>query len=134
LTWPAPKHAWPKSALCWSPATPPIGIDAPSRLASVRPYGWLDGCTAGSSGRGIASAASSSSLHAPAWMSKSSVREALLASVACTALPRVAASPPPVSIQISQLSTVPKASSPRSAAARAPATLSSSQASLVPEK
>jgi hypothetical protein len=54
------------------------------------------------------------------------VREALVASVACTA--------PPVSRQIRKLSIVPARSSPRSARARAPFTLSSSQAILVPEK
>ena len=78
---------------------------------------------------------SSSSSQSPARMSKSSVRDALLASVAWTALaPASPADAPPVSSHISQLSTVPKASSPRSAAARAPGTWSSSQASLVPEK
>ena len=59
-------------------------------------------------------------------MSKSRVRLALVASVACTR--------PPVSRQSSQVSTVPKASRPAAAAARAPGTLSSSQASLVAEK
>jgi hypothetical protein len=27
---PASKQAWPKSALCWSPAMPAIGIGAPN--------------------------------------------------------------------------------------------------------
>ena len=59
-------------------------------------------------------------------MLKSSVREALLASVTWAS--------PPVRRQASQVSMVPKASSPRSARARAPGTVSRSQASLVPEK
>ena len=74
----------------------------------------------------MASASSSSSLHALRRMSNSIVREALLTSVACTA--------PPVSFHSSQLSTVPKANSPRSAASRAPSTWSSNQRSLVPLK
>ena len=54
------------------------------------------------------------------------VRDALVASVACTA--------PPVSRHSKKLSTVPNASRPASAAARAPSTWSSSQAILVAEK
>ena len=53
----------------------------------------------------------------------SSVRDALVTSVACTA--------PPVSFQRSAESTVPNASSPRSARSRAPFTLSSIQRTLV---
>ncbi|HET9591944.1 MAG TPA: FGGY-family carbohydrate kinase [Solirubrobacterales bacterium] len=34
---PGAKHAWPKSAACWSPATPAIGIGRPNRLGSVSP-------------------------------------------------------------------------------------------------
>jgi hypothetical protein len=59
-------------------------------------------------------------------MLNSMVREALVASVACTL--------PPVSRHSRKESMVPNASSPRSAASLAPATLSSSHATLVPEK
>ena len=32
---PGLKHAWPKSAACWSPAQPAIGMGAPKRSRSV---------------------------------------------------------------------------------------------------
>ena len=64
--------------------------------------------------------------QAPRPISNSSVRDALVASVAWTL--------PPVSRQSRNESTVPKASRPCSAAARAPITLSSSQPILVAEK
>ena len=67
-----------------------------------------------------------SSSQVPVFRLKSSVREALLGSVACTR--------PPVNCHSNQLSTVPKANSPRSARNRAPGTWSSNHASLVPEK
>ena len=86
----------------------------------------LDGTTSGSTEGGIRSSASSSSSQSWVCRLNSSVREALLASVACTR--------PPVRFQTSQLSIVPKASSPFSARARAPGTLSSSHSSLVPAK
>ncbi len=59
-------------------------------------------------------------------MSYSRVREALVASVACTL--------PPVSFQITQVSIVPASSSPLAAASRAPGTWDNSHASFVPEK
>ncbi len=59
-------------------------------------------------------------------MSSSSVRAALVASVACSL--------PPVSRHSRKLSIVPNASLPCSAAARAPSTWSSSQAIFVAEK
>jgi hypothetical protein len=34
---PAVKQAWPNKALCWSPATPPIVIAAPSNSGRVSP-------------------------------------------------------------------------------------------------
>ena len=74
----------------------------------------------------MASSSRSSSSQACSWMLNISVREALVASVACTR--------PPLSFHNSQQSMVPKASSPRPARSRAPSMLSSSQASLVPEK
>ena len=59
-------------------------------------------------------------------MSKSIVREALVASVACTR--------PPVKRQSRKVSMVPKANSPFSAAARAPVTLSRIHWIFVAEK
>jgi hypothetical protein len=59
-------------------------------------------------------------------MLNSMVREALVASVACTL--------PPVSRHSRKQSIVPNASLPSSAASRAPATWSSSHATFVPEK
>jgi hypothetical protein len=54
------------------------------------------------------------------------VRDALLASVACTR--------PAVSLKISQLSTVPRHTSPASARARNPSVWSSSHSTLLAEK
>ena len=90
------------------------------------PKTCAEGCTSGSIARGTRSRRSSSASQSLVWMLKSSVRDALDASVTCVRLP--------VSCQMSQVSTVPKASSPRSARARAPGILSSSQAILVPLK
>ena len=111
---PGVKQAWPTVAACWSPAMPRMGIGAPRQL----------GLGDAEVGGAVAHLGQQRARHAeeveqlvvprPVWMSKSSVREALVASVACTR--------PPVSRQSRKLSTVPKASSPRSARARAPAT------------
>src|SRR5215470_16561629 len=73
---PALWHACPKSAACWSPAIPAIGIAASRRLASVSATTPLDGRTSGSTALGTRKSASSSSSHAPRAISKSSVREA----------------------------------------------------------
>ena len=32
---PGVKHAWPKTAACWSPASPAIGIFAPNQWSSL---------------------------------------------------------------------------------------------------
>ena len=37
LAMPSRKQAWPKSAACWSPATPAMGTEAPSKDACVSP-------------------------------------------------------------------------------------------------
>ena len=71
-------------------------------------------------------ARTSSSSHCWRWMSNSSVRDAFVASVACTL--------PPVSFQSSHVSIVPASSSPRSARTRAPSTLSRIHAIFVAEK
>ncbi|MCY1550365.1 hypothetical protein D9M68_866170 [compost metagenome] len=123
---PAVKQAWPKRALCWSPATPPISSGAPSHSVFISPKCALDGRASGIRLFGMSSRASSSSSHSRLCTLNSMVRDALLTSVTCRS--------PPVSCQINQLSTVPKASSPRSACARAPGTLSRIHLSLVPEK
>ena len=121
---PGARHACPNSAACWSPAIPAIGTSRPPICAC--PQTPDDGTTAGNIARGMSSSARSSSSHSPVWMSNSSVRLALLASVQWTR--------PPVKCQISHESTVPNASSPRCALARAPSTWSSSQRTFVPEK
>ena len=116
----------PKSADCWSPATPAIGIAAPSTSASVAPKSPLESRTSGSIARGTPSASSRNGSQSPSWMSKSSVRDAFDGSVANTR--------PPVSFQISHVSTVPKQSSPASARACAPSTASRMKRTFVPEK
>ena len=111
---PARKHAWPKSALCWSPATPPIGDRRAEQVgASCWPKTWLDGCTSGSTARGTSSAASSSSLQAPSRHVEEQRARGVARRRWRGPRRRVAAVAPPVSSHISQLSTVPKASSPR---------------------
>ena len=122
MAWPGASAAWPNSAACWSPAMPQIGTPH----SAAWPKRPAEGRTSGSRLRGMSKVASSSSHQSPRWMSYSSVRDALLGSVACTC--------PPVSCHSSQLSTVPKASSPRAARCPAPGTWSSSQRSLVAEK
>ena len=124
---PGVKQAWPMVAACWSPATPRIGIARAEdrRLGRCRSRA-LQSRTSGSIERGTLKSFSRSSSQAPLAMSYSSVREALVASVACTL--------PPVSRQSRKVSTVPKARWPASASARAPSTWSSSQAILVAEK
>ena len=103
-----------------------MGMAAPNRLSSVVPKSSAQSLTSGSSAAGTSNRASNSSSQRFLAMSNSSVRPALVASVACTL--------PPVSRQMRKLSTVPKASSPFSARLRAPLTLSSSHLTLVPEK
>ena len=124
---PAEMHSCPTAPACWSPTSARTidrraedvgGGDAEVRRA-VAHLG-----AASRAARGTARTARRST--ACAWMSYSSVRDAFVASVACTR--------PPVSFQSSQESTVPASSSPRSAAARAPSTLSRIHASLVAEK
>ena len=111
---PAEKQACPNSALCWSPATPPITSGAPSHAGSTSPNGALDGNERGIMAAGMSSARRRSVSQSCVWMLNSIVRAALLWSVTWVR--------PLVSCQISQLSTVPKASSPASACARAPGT------------
>ena len=123
---PGAKHACPTVAACWSPATPPMGMACPRTSTDVVPKSAALSRTSGSTLRGTSKSASRASSHACAWMSKSRVREALVASVACTA--------PPVRRQIRNVSMVPNARSPAAARSRAPSTWSRIHASLVAEK
>ncbi len=61
LTIPGVVHICPKSAACWSPATPEIGI--PAREPEAVAHTPLDGTTSGRSSRGIPKIASSCSSH-----------------------------------------------------------------------
>ena len=82
----------------------------------------LEGTTEGSTSRGTPSSSHSSGDQLPRRMSKSIVRLAFVASVACTT--------PPVSFQISQVSMVPTATSGPGCT---PPSVNS-HSSLVPEK
>ena len=115
LTMPRSKHAWPKSAACWSPAMPAMGISTPRISLSRVPITPLESTTSGRMARGISMRSSSSPSQARVWMLKSIVREALETSVTWTCSR--------VRFQISQASTVPKSSSPACAATRAPGAL-----------
>ena len=81
---PGVKQAWPMVAACWSPAMPEMAIGPPNRLGSLSPNLAEESFTSGSIERGTRSSFRSSSSHSPVWMLNSSVREALVASVACT--------------------------------------------------
>ena len=110
---PGVKQACPTVAACWSPAMPRMRIAPPNSAGVGRAeIGRRNRAPRQQRRRHAEQRRSSPSSQAPRWMSNSSVRAALVASVACTL--------PPVSRQSRKLSIVPKASSPRSAAARAP--------------
>jgi hypothetical protein len=123
---PGSKQAWPTVAACWSPRMAAILIGAPNSCASLSPKSAALSSTCGSSERGTWKKSSSSPSQSCVCRLYSRLREALVASVACTR--------PPVSCHSSQLSMVPKASSPASARRRAPGTWSSSHTILEPEK
>ena len=74
-------------AACWSPAMPEIAIAPPNRSATLSPNFAEESFTSGNIERGTRRIFSSSSSHAPVWMLNKSVREALVASVACTLPP-----------------------------------------------
>ena len=92
----------------------------------VSPKSEIEGRTSGRRDRGTPKRRRSDGSHRRARMSKSRVRLAFVASVACTA--------PPVRRQRSQESTVPKASAPRRARPRTPPTFRRIHSSLVAEK
>src|SRR6266550_2489888 len=81
-----------------------MGSDFPKNEVTVLPKSPADGRTSGRISIGILNRSHSSLLHLSRLMSKRSVRDALVGSVACTR--------PPVSFQISQLSIVPASSLP----------------------
>jgi hypothetical protein len=103
-----------------------IGSSAPNSFGSTTPNAPPEGRTSGSIASGTPNIAASSSLQAMASMSKSSVRLALVTSVACTL--------PPVSRQIRNESTVPNSTSPRPQRSRRPGTVSSRCMIFVAEK
>ena len=103
-----------------------MGIAAPRSAASVSAKTPALETIAGSIRRGTSNIAQSSSLHELEWISKSNVRDAFDASVACTR--------PPVSRQIRNESTVPKSTSPRSHRPRRPGIVSSKCTIFVAEK
>src|SRR5712671_5820944 len=99
---PGLKQPCPTVAACWSPAIPRMLIGPPNR--SVVPKSPALSHTFGSKACGTPNSSQSSPSHCPLLMSSSSVRAALVASVACTW--------PPVSRQSRNVSIVPKASRP----------------------
>ena len=121
FTAPSSTHICPKSADCWSPMMPAIGM--------LRPCTWVspmipeESQTIGIMDSGMPKKFSSSLSHCRVLMLKSMVLEALVTSVTCTL--------PPVRFQTSQESMVPKRSRPARALAIAPGTLSSIQRILV---
>ena len=84
---PGSKQAWPMVAACWSPAMPEMAIAPPNRLSVAVAESAEESFTSGSIERGTRRSFRSSSSHSPVWMLNSSVREALVASVACTLPP-----------------------------------------------
>ena len=84
---PGAKQAWPMVAACWSPAMPRIAIAPPNNSGTLSPNSAEESRTSGSIERGTRRIFNSSSSHSPVWMLNSSVREALVASVAWTLPP-----------------------------------------------
>ena len=84
---PGEKQACPMVAACWSPAMPEIAIAPPNNSGTLSPKWCEESFTSGSIERGTRRIFRSSSSHSPVWMLNSSVREALVASVACTLPP-----------------------------------------------
>ena len=86
---PSSKQVWPKSADCWSPASPAMGSERPRKtdgsLGAISPQ---LGTSSGSASRGTPKSSHSSSDQSPASRSNSSVRLALETSVTCQ-VPRV---------------------------------------------
>ncbi len=124
---PGAKHAWPKSAACWSPAMPPIGISRPAIRAEIAPRGRHGRHDARQHRR--RNAEQLEQMRVPvAGLDVEQQRAAGVRDVGDVRARRRSGS------RSSQLSIVPKASSPRSARRRSAGSLSSNQASLVAEK
>jgi hypothetical protein len=78
---PARWQPWPKSAACWSPAIPAIGIAVPSTSGATMPNAWRRRVDVGQDRARHAQNLSSSSSQSPVRMLKSCVREAFDGSV-----------------------------------------------------
>ncbi len=74
-------------AACWSPAMPEIAIAPPNNSGTLSPNFVEESFTSGSIERGTRRIFRRSSSHCPLWMLNRSVREALVASDACTLPP-----------------------------------------------
>ena len=74
-------------AACWSPAMPAIMMLPPNSSGALSPKSAEESLTSGSIERGTRRIFSRSSSHSPLWILNSSVREALVASDACTLPP-----------------------------------------------
>ena len=73
---PTSKQVCPKSAACWSPATPATGILFPKNAKSDSPHTYEDSFTCGSIDLGISSSFNISSSHVSVCILKSMVLEA----------------------------------------------------------
>src|ERR1700729_1333883 len=98
----------------------------PNSSGSVTPNAAEESSTVGKTALGTPSSANNRSSQRPSWISNSSVRDALVASVDCTL--------PPVSRHSRYVSTVPNANSPPPASSRPFDAESNNQASFWPEK
>ena len=123
---PASKQACPTNAACWSPIIEQMGKSTPNNDLTAIPKSATLSRTSGNILRGILNRASSSSSHSTVAIFSNKVREALVASVACTF--------PSVKRHNKKVSIVPNNNCPASARARAPSTLSNIQAIFVAEK
>ena len=74
---PPVKQVCPKSAACWSPAAPAMGILPPKNPGSVYPYTQLEGFGSGSMEAGIFNSRKISSSQVNVLMLNSMVRDAL---------------------------------------------------------
>lgn len=84
---PGVKQACPTAAACWSPSTPGIAISRPNRSALAVPKAAAQARAQGRMAIGTAGRPQILASQTPDPMLQSSVRAALVASVACTCLP-----------------------------------------------
>ena len=86
---PGEKQAWPKRALCWSPAMPATGMPSGRKpTLRVTPYTSLESATLGRQAIGTRNRSHISSLQHMSFRSYRSVREALEGSVTCAPVRR----------------------------------------------